>query len=206
MRQIKKISNYLEWAFNHKHLFAKAFQTLLSLCILLATANVHATERDTYENNGISFSISVRTPDQIRAFYTGRGFPEAAILELASKCLLTIGVRNHRKDIVWMEPAKWQYTTVHGTNVLRISRDTWDKRWAELNIPLASRATFGWTQLPESRDLYPEETAGGNIAIQPPAETFMVTATFDTGADRSGAPVKFQSAPLTCGAPSGTQQ
>ncbi|BBP01546.1 hypothetical protein [Sulfuriferula nivalis] len=206
MNQIKTTSNYSNRPLNPKHLFANALQILLPLSLLLATANIHAAERDTYESNGISFSISVRTPDQIRAFYTGRGFPEAAIAELTSKCLLTIGVRNHRKDIVWMEPAKWEFTTMHGTKVLRISRDAWDKRWAEQNIPLANRATFGWTQLPESRDLYPDETAGGNIAIQPPSEPFTVTASFDTSEDRSGAPVTFQSAPLTCGTLSGTQQ
>jgi hypothetical protein len=206
MKQTTKNSNFRDLTCNPKYLFVKIFQAILSLGILLTTANVHATERDTFESKGITISISVRTPDQIQAFYTGRGFPEAAIAELASKCLLTIGVRNHRKDIVWMEPAKWQFITVHGVNVSRISRDAWDQRWTELNIPLASRATFGWTQLPESRDLYPDETAGGNIAIQPPAEPFTATATFDTGTDRSGSPVKFKSAPLTCGTPSGTQQ
>lgn len=173
---------------------------------LLPAASARAAERDTYQSNGITFSVSVRTPDQIRAFYAGRGFPEAAITELASKCLLTVGMRNNRQDIVWLEPAKWRFVTAQGAEVHRVTREEWALHWEQLNIPLASRATFGWTQLPESRDLYPGETAGGNIAVVPPADSFTVTALFETGADRHGTPIKLQSAPLTCGNPSGTQK
>lgn len=176
---------------------------LLAYFGLAPITSSQAAERDTYQNSGISFAISVRTPEQIRAFYTGRGFPEAAILELESKCLLTIGIQNRRKDIVWLEPSKWRFVTAHGAEVLRISREEWTTRWEILNIPLASRATFGWTQLPESRDLYPGETAGGNIAVIPPAEAFSVEAVFETGADKNGTPIKLKVASLKCGNPSG---
>ncbi len=177
----------------------------VALSLLLAPAT-YAAERDSYESNGLTFSISVRTPDQIRAFYSARGFPEDALIALDSKCLLTVGIRNNRKDVAWLEPSKWKFITAQGVDVPRVSRDEWAQRWEALNIPLASRATFGWTQLPESRDLYPGETAGGNIAVIPPASAFTVTALFETGMDKSGTPIKFQSAPLTCGNSSGAQK
>ncbi|WP_124950611.1 hypothetical protein [Sulfuriferula thiophila] len=167
-------------------------------CNLLSVPAAWAAERNTYQNNGITFSISVRTPDQIRAFYTGRGFPEAAIRELESRCLLTVGIQNNRQDIAWLEPSNWQLITEHGARVARVSRDELAARWEALHIPLASRATFGWTQLPESRDLYPGETAGGNIVVVPPGEAFTVTVRFATGTDKQGTPVTLQSSPLTC--------
>lgn len=190
------------WKSGQLHLLSVIAYLLITFSLIPVTG-AHANERGVYQASGITFSISVRTPEQIRAFYAGRGFPETAILELESKCLLTVGIRNNRKDIVWLEPSKWRFVTEHGAEVPRISRDEWSLRWAKLNIPLASRATFGWTQLPESRDLYPGETAGGNIAVVPPAELFSVEATFETGADRKGTPIKLTAESLKCGNPSG---
>jgi hypothetical protein len=172
---------------------------------LLPAPNARAAERDTYQSNGVTFSIAVRTPEQIRAFYAGREFPEAAINEIASRCMLTVGIRNNSGDIVWLEPARWRFVTTQGVEATRISREAWAQRWEQLAIPAASRATFGWTQLPESRDLYPGETAGGNIAVVPPDGAFTVTAVFATGEDKRGTPVKFVSAPLTCDQPSEVQ-
>jgi len=193
------------WECGQWPLFPVLSYFLITFSLLSATV-AHASEPGINQTSGITFSISVRTPEQIRAFYTGRGFPEAAILELESKCLLTVGMQNNRQDIVWLEPSKWRFVTGNGTEVPRVSRDEWTMRWTKLNIPLASRATFGWTQLPESRDLYPGETAGGNIVVVPPADTFTVEAIFETAANKNGAPIKFKSAPLRCGNPSGASK
>ena len=171
----------------------------LLLLGLLAAAPSHAAERDVYKSNGVVFSISVRTPEQIRAFYLARGFPEAAVRELETKCLVTIGVQNGRDDVLWLEPAKWHFITESGEKVARISRPEWNTRWAQLDIPLASRATFGWTQLPESRDLLAGEGVGGNVAIVAPSEAFSVEAIFDTGANRHGPKVKIKADKLKCG-------
>ena len=196
--------------FNILSLWKNSRQRLLAalLCLLATLSQIpnhlaYATERGPYQASGVTFSISVRTPEQIRAFYTGRGFPEAAIRELESKCLLTVGIQNNRMEIVWLEPEKWRFVTESGAAVTRTSREEWTWRWAKLDIPLASRATFGWTQLPESRDLYHGETAGGNIVMTPPAEPFSVEAIFDTGADKKGTPVTITTGMLKCAPPAG---
>ena len=119
--------------------------------------------------------------------------------ELETKCLVTIGVQNGRDDVLWLEPAKWHFATDKGEKVARISRPEWSARWKQLNIPLASRATFGWTQLPESRDLLAGEWVGGNVAIVPPSEPFSVEAIFDTGANRQGPKIKIKADKLKCG-------
>ena len=174
-----------------------AIYPLIALGLIVATSSQSA-ERDTYKRDDVTFSISVRTPEQIRAFYSGRGFPEAAIKELESKCLLTAGIQNSRKDILWLEPSNWRFTTEKGIHIRRISREEWDVRWAKLNIPLANRATFGWTQLPESRDFLTGESAGGNIAIEPPKTSFSVAVIFKTGSDKQGPNIRFKAENLQC--------
>jgi hypothetical protein len=163
-------------------------------------------ERGSYQADGVSFSISVRTPEQIRAFYSARGFPEAAIRELESKCLLTIGIHNGRKDVVWLEPAKWRFSAADGSEVSRIGRVEWNARWKQLQIPLASRATFGWTQLPDSRDLQPGEGVGGNVAVIPTPQEFSVEAVFDTGENRDGPVIRIRADGLKCQAVAGESQ
>lgn len=174
--------------------------------LLAATLAPPALGAEREAIQGVAFSISVRTPEQIRAFYLARGFPEAALKEMDSRCFLGVGVRNGRKDIVWLEPAKWRIATGAGEAVARVGRDEWDSRWAQLDVPLASRATFGWTQLPESRDLLAGETVGGNLAVAAPSGPFSVEAVFDTGADRRGPTLRIKTRNLTCGPLAGEQK
>ncbi|MHB9116760.1 MAG: hypothetical protein ACYC2R_00605 [Burkholderiales bacterium] len=184
-----------------------AIKNTLAAGLLLAAALAQpalGAEREAVE--GVVFSISVRTAEQIRAFYSARGFPEAALKELDSRCFLGVGVRNGRHDIVWLEPAKWRIVADTGEAVRRIGRDEWDGRWAQLAVPLASRATFGWSQLPESRDLLAGETVGGNLAVAPPSGPFSVEAVFATEADRSGPTLRIKIPNLKCGPPPGEQK
>ena len=51
---------------------------------------------------------------------------------------------------------------------------------------MANRATFGWTQLPEVRDLRPSEPVGGNVALLPPPGRFRLEARFATGVHKQG--------------------
>lgn len=143
-------------------------------------------DRARYEGQGIKLGASVRTPEQVIAFYSARGFPGNAVQALAEKCLVTIGMRHGRKEPVWLEPKRWRFIDSAGKPITRLDRDYWNARFAQLNVPMASRSTFGWTQLPESRDLRSGEPVGGNVVIEPPAGTFHIEMRFPTGADRSG--------------------
>jgi hypothetical protein len=150
------------------------------------------------ERAQVEFSVSVRTPEQQTAFYAARGFPAAAIQKITATCFLTAGVYNRSSQVVWLELSEWQLADTAGKAVERISRAQWDQSWRELDVPLASRATFGWTQLPESRDLQPGEPVGGNIAVRAPQGPFTLRARFLTGADKSGSPIEFEVRGLRC--------
>lgn len=169
------------------------------LCLaLLAAPGAHAESDKRYEGQGIVMSVSVRTPEQIAAFYEARGFPLAAIETLRSACFVTVGIQNRREDIVWLEPARWRFYDAAGNTFARLPRADWDARFKKLGVSAAHRATFGWTQLPESRDLRPAEPVGGNVTLKPVSGAFTLEARFATGADRRGAEIAVRFDKLTC--------
>lgn len=168
-------------------MFARAL--LLFFIPLLAVA------QDRLERDGVVFSASARTPEQMRAFYAARGFPESMIREITATCFVTAGVLNRRDDVLFLELAQWRFTDAAGKPVQRVERAVWDRKWAALNAPLASRATFGWTQLPESRDLQPGEPVGGNVALVAPSGPFVLHASFRTA---SGRQIEMSVPDLTC--------
>ena len=127
---------------------------------------------------GVSVSISPRTPEQIEAFYSARGFPAPALKALAQACFFTVGIRNGSDDVVWLELDRFALKDDSGKRVARITRPQWKKRLQAFKVPQASQSTFGWTQLPEQRDLQPDEPVGGNFAIPRQSGSVHLTMNF----------------------------
>jgi len=176
-------------------------RSLYALCLagaLLAAPGVPAESGGRYEGQGIVMSVSARTPEQIAAFYEARGFPRTAIEALRAACFVTVGIQNRREDIVWLEPARWRFYDAAGGAVERLPRAWWEARFEKLGVPPANRATFGWTQLPEVRDLRPAEPVGGNVTLLPPRGAFTLEARFATGSDRRGPEIVARFDKLTC--------
>lgn len=140
------------------------------------------------ENQFVKFGLYLRTPEQMAAFYEGRGFPKQAIEATTQHCFITVGMRNISKTKIWLDLSRWRIYNEQG-EIARTSRDQWKQKWQQLNVPLASQATFNWTLLPETRDLHPDEPVGGNITLQPTESAFTVEAVFATGDDQQGKPL-----------------
>lgn len=153
--------------------------------------------------DGIEFSVSVRTPEQLTAFYSGRRFPDDAVQRLARACFLTVGIRNTRAEVVWLDLAAWRFVGANRSTMRRLDRDYWNRVWQRMQLPAASRATFGWTLLPELRDLQPGEPVGGNVTLEFTPLAFSLEASFVTGAQRQGQTVRIDVPGLVC--PSGTR-
>ncbi len=150
------------------------------------------------ETPEVRIRLVARSPDQISGFYRARRLPEPAVEALRRACLVTVGIRNLGDRVLWLAPERWRFRTLAGREVERLSRAHWRRLWARLGVPAGARATFGWTLLPERRDLQPDEPVGGNLTLVPPAEPFVVEARFPTGRDGDGPPVVLRSPPLTC--------
>lgn len=149
--------------------------------------------------DGLEFSVEARTPEQLTAFYTARGLPANAVDEIARHCVLTVIMRNRRKDVVWLIPARWRFVDANGRALKRITRPQWQQAWQRLKVPAAARNTFGWTQIPERRDLQPDEPVGGNMALAMPQAAFTLFAEFPVGAVDAKRALRVQVPNLRCG-------
>ncbi|HEC13537.1 MAG TPA: hypothetical protein ENI80_09875 [Acidiferrobacteraceae bacterium] len=148
--------------------------------------------------HGVRVKVSSRTPDQVLAFYTARNLPMAAVNRLVAACLITVTIRNRSQKVVWIEPHRWRFVLDDGELVERLDRHYWDDVWQQLKVPLGSRATFGWTQLPESRDLQHGEPVGGNVVLKRTNKTFAVEARLATGKDKKGAEIVLRIPNVKC--------
>jgi len=177
----------------------RLFMVLTALLPLLAAAAEQGQRR--FDDGRLRVHLHPRTPDQIAAFYEARGFPRAMIARLRAQCFITTTVRNLGDDIVWLEPARWEFRTADGRRIERLDRGYWKTQWAAMDAPLPARSTFRWTQLPESLDLRPGEGEGGNLILPRPAGRFSLIARFATGADRSGPAITVRFNDLRCAGP-----
>lgn len=138
-----------------------------------------------------------RTPDQIAAFYIGRGFPTEMIDVLRKQCFITVGIGNRSHEIIWLDLDNWHFR--HEDRPLRrYDRAYWKERWTRMNAPLPAQSTFRWTLLPERLDFRPDEREGGNIILERTDESFSLEGEFATGADRRGEPIRMRFDNLRC--------
>jgi len=161
--------------------------TLLVLIMSFGNTSIAAEKEKPYkfENKVIKFALHPRTPEQMAAFYEGRGFPKSAVNATKDACFITAGMRNLAKHKIWLDLKQWRFYSSDG-EITRINRQQWTQNWQQLNVPLASQATFSWTLLPESRDLHQHEPVGGNITLIPFGDSFTVEAVFATGEQQKG--------------------
>lgn len=138
-----------------------------------------------YEDDEVFIRIVLRSPEQLTAFYLGRGFNRGAIDRILQTCFVTPVIHNKTLPLLWLNLDDWQFS--RGETVIpRIKRDYWPEHWQAAGLPQAHRSTFGWTLMPEARDLRLDEGVGGSVVIPAQSEPFTMTMNFHTTADRQG--------------------
>lgn len=188
---------------NIKHL--KFCALVLLSCITISQATTAATNTKKtnaakiaspkYEDDEIYMRIVLRTPEQLSAFYIGREFNQAAIDEILKTCYVTPIIKNKKFEALWLELDNWEFfldTKVDekgdGKPIKRIKRDYWKKIWEKVSLPQAHQSTFGWTLMPEVRDLRFDEGVGGSIVLPMQSKPFTIKANFKTGLNKQGKP------------------
>jgi hypothetical protein len=152
----------------------------------------------TIERPGLTLHVSLPGAEGLRAFYTGRGFPAEALTALDDVCFVNLGLRNQRSETLWIDLARWQAVDADGKPLARIRHDAWRVLWETAGVPAGPRATFGWTLLPEQRDLRFDEPVGGNLTLARTERPFTLTVILPTGADQSGEPIVVEIPELRC--------
>ncbi|MCP4409240.1 MAG: hypothetical protein GY807_16095 [Gammaproteobacteria bacterium] len=179
-----------------------AVQTLCGLLIgILLTTPALGIDRPYpglfVENDDLLMVLIPRTPEQMVAFYEARGFPKAALKLIENTCFVTVHIENKSQRVIWLETVNWRLSS-NNQALQRLGKDVWNAQWNEINLPLANRATFGWTQLPAQRDLQPAEPVGGNIVLNGEVKKFNLEAGFMTGKHRRGAMLKIRFQDIDC--------
>jgi len=151
------------------------------------SATSSQTKKPDYEDEFLRIRLIRRSPKQIAAFYEGRQFPAAAVLKVSQVCFVAAIVHNKTPEILWLDLDKWKFKGKR--EISRLDRDYWKQQWQQANVDKASQATFGWTLLPEKRDLRADEGVGGNITLPQQKQEFTIIAHFDRGAERQLSPV-----------------
>jgi len=148
----------------------------------------------------LAIRVSPRAAPQIAAFYEARGFPVPAVKLISGHCFIGVTLKNDTDKVVWLEPGRWRIieTDNPATESQPLDRHYWQQRWREIGLAASKQATFRWTQLPESRDLQPQEPVGGNIAIPATARPFALELRFATGRERSGPEIRRRFDGLRC--------
>ncbi|MFN2309253.1 MAG: hypothetical protein ABR553_05890 [Gammaproteobacteria bacterium] len=170
---------------------------LVSCLLLVCAASAAASGPHIHDSTRLSVSLDARTPQQIAAFYEARGFSRPMIELLRAQCYLTVFIHNKGADVLWLDLGHWRFADAEGA-VERLDRGFWQRRWQDMAIPAAHRATFRWTLLPERLDFRADEREGGNIILPRTGRPFTVSARFDTGADRSGVPIEITFNDVQC--------
>jgi len=165
-----------------------SYNLMLMLSAILIKASYADTENPPkFEDNEIYMRLVIRSPEQLAAFYTGREFPKNAINEILKHCFITPIVKNRKLDALWIEPDSWTFS-LDDKPIERIKRDYWEKVWKKTGLSLAHQATFGWTLMPETRDLRYDEGVGGSIVIPMQTRPFTLKASFNTGLKKESEP------------------
>jgi hypothetical protein len=171
--------------------------TLVCLTPAILYAADKKPDNPAFENAQVKVRVIARTPNQMAAFYEGRGFPDRAITQITEACFITVIVHNKTSDVLWLDLATWQFKG-DGVNTQRLERAYWQGQWERLDVPQANRATFRWTLLPEKRDLRVDEAVGGNITLTQTKVPFSIRMVFPTKADRSGIEVVAELNDIKC--------
>ena len=162
-----------------------------SLCFALSLiTNVVCADSPTpnfieYQDDEVYMRLVTRTTDQLSAFYLAREFSQKAINEILKTCFITPVIHNNKFEALHIEPDSWEFTA-DNKPIERIKRDYWKEVWTKIALPPAHQATFGWTLMPETRDLRFDEGAGGSIVIPLQTNTFTLKASFRTGMKKDG--------------------
>ena len=158
-----------------------------------AITNSEKKEQPRYEDDEIFMRIVLRTPEQLTAFYAGREFKQEAIDEILKTCYVTPIIKNKKLNALWLELDNWEFFIEskdrdNGDNkpIKRIKRDYWKAIWQKVSLPQAHQSTFGWTLMPEVRDLRFDESVGGSVVLPMQSKPFTIKANFRTGLNKQG--------------------
>lgn len=118
------------------------------LAALLAAADPPVETRET-RVSGVYLSLTPILPDQVRAFYLGRGFDTASAELLATTaCVFQTVFRNESvANGIAFNLADWRVRTPRGEVPLKLERE-WQREWERRGVSPGARTAFRYALFP----------------------------------------------------------
>ena len=122
---------------------------------LFGAESVHTTDPDTgiesweIHTQDVSLRLAQILPDQVRGFYSARGFDVESVELLATgACVFQTIFRNESaKRAIEFNLADWRVLTAKGEQPLRLERD-WQQEWAKRRVSASARTAFRFALYP----------------------------------------------------------
>lgn len=112
------------------------------------------------EQDGFEIHLLQVRPDNVKAFYLGREFPEEMASRIAGHCLLTIRLRNTGKAPASYDLSKWEYIGEDGSPKKFMLKEDWLREWKKSGI------TMAYTQLPSAQTFEAGDWNGSLITLR----------------------------------------
>ena len=125
---------------------------------------------------GLSVRLVQRLPDQIRAFFLGRGFGSGAADRFARSCVFQTILRHPAEGIhegtLGVDLAEWVVERSGDRHPLALA-ESWDLIWAEMGELESARIAFRWALFPTQQEFEPGDYNWGMISFGlPPGSPF----------------------------------
>lgn len=106
-----------------------------------------------WQGDGVGVRAMARPPDQTRAFFLGRGFPDDAAKRFSRSCVLGMTLRNRAAGgPIRFDVARWRVRSDAGEGPL-VPTQRWQERWRQMGVSERARTAFGWATFPTSESL-----------------------------------------------------
>lgn len=128
------------------------------------------------EQEGLEITLAQLLPDQVRAFFQGRGFSAAESDRLAAACVFQAVVRNRATSgpPVTVALADWRVLTAGEPPRAPRVAAAWIEEWGDPGLARAQRLALRWALLPAEQRYAPGDWNMGMLTLDLPAG-----ATFD---------------------------
>ncbi len=111
---------------------------------------------------GVTLELVSRRPEQVQAFYLGRGFPPGLARRIASYCTISVGLRNDGPDPIHYDLSRWRYVTEDGVVRNPKAKEDWMREWKARGI------RFGFSQLSRSQTFEPGDWNAAMVSFEVP--------------------------------------
>ena len=114
---------------------------------------------------GLSLQLIQLLPDYVRAVYSARGLPRAAVEQMAGYCVFGTIIKNESDQPLSYRVADWRYQTADGESHPVKTKTQWLEEWQNMGI------AFRWSLLPDDQTFAPGDWSQGFTTLPLPPGT-----------------------------------